>query len=354
MSYFRPNIDRLTGYQPGKQPTTNDFIKLNTNENPYPPPPAVMEALRTAVDERLRLYPSPMAEDLRRAAARAYGFPPEMVLVANGSDDVLTMILRSFVGPNDRVVYPYPSYVLYETLTGIQDGVLTPVDFNEDYSLPDGVVVPDAKVTFVANPNSPSGTVVSAQRLSALAQNIDGVLVVDEAYVDFAEDNCLHLARGHENVIVLRSFSKSFSLAGIRLGLAFASPELINGLIKVKDSYNVNRLSVAAGVAALENIAAMHENAARIKRTRERLSTELRRLGFYVYPSQSNFVLARWRNAPEAKQLQSELEARRILVRYFDQRRLDDCLRISIGTEREVGELLRHLRQLVQKAPSQD
>ena len=347
MSYFRPNIDRLAGYQPGKQPTTRDFIKLNTNENPYPPPPEVIEAVREAVGHTLRLYPNPMAEDVRQAAARAYDIPSDMVLVGNGSDDLLTMILRSFVGPNDLVAYPYPTYVLYETLTGIQDGLPTPIDFNEDYSLADGMAVPGAKVTFVANPNSPSGTVVSAQTLSALAKDTEGVLVIDEAYVDFADQHCLHLAKQHGNVIVLRSFSKSFSLAGIRLGLAFASPELVNGLTKVKDSYNVNRLSAAAGVAALEHQTAMLENAERIKRTRARLASELQALGFYVYPSQSNFVLARWTSALEAARFQRELEARRILVRYFAQRRLDDCLRISIGTDDEIDALLGRLRELI-------
>ena len=351
MSYFRSNIDRIEGYKPGKQPATSDFIKLNTNENPYPPPPAVVDAIRTAADDSLRRYPKPMSDDLRAAAARVYGLPVDMILVGNGSDDLLTMILRSFVGPGDPVVFPYPTYVLYETLAQIQDGEPTPIDFRDDYSLPPHIAVPGAKVTFVANPNSPSGTMTPRSRLDALAGEIDGVLVIDEAYVDFADFHCLDLAKRHDNVIVLRSFSKSFSLAGVRLGLGFASPELVAGLTKVKDSYNVNRISIAAGVAALDHVDCMHSNVERIRRTRGRLVRELEALGFCVYPSQSNFVLARCRSASEAQRLQSELEARNILVRYFNQRRLDDCLRISIGTDEEIDTLLRHLHELAAAQP---
>ena len=354
MSYFRPNIDRLEGYKPGKQPSTTDVTKLNTNENPYPPPPAVLDAIESVLDairsapgERLRLYPDPMAHDVRDAAARAYGVDADMVLVGNGSDDLLTMIMRSFVGPGEKVVYPYPTYVLYETLTGIQDGTPTPVDFREDYSLSDDTAVPGAKVTFIPNPNSPSGTMISHDRLDALATEVSGVLVIDEAYADFADFNCLDLISRHDNVVVLRSFSKAFSLAGVRLGMGFACKKLIDGLIKVKDSYNVNRFSIAAGAAALANINVMRENAERIKRTRARLTDELTQLGFFVYPSQSNFVLARTASRDQAQHIQRELEARNILIRYFDQPRLDDCLRISVGTDEEIHELLRHLRELI-------
>ena len=354
MSYFRPNIDRLEGYKPGKQPSTTDFVKLNTNENPYPPPQPVLDAVQSVLDatrsqagERLRLYPDPMAHDVRAAAARVYGVEPDMVLVGNGSDDLLTMIMRSFVGPAEKVVYPYPTYVLYETLAGIQDGAPTPVDFHEDYSLSDDIVVPDAKVTFIPNPNSPSGTMVAHERLDALASEIDGVLVIDEAYVDFADFHCLDLVTRHDNVIVLRSFSKAFSLAGVRLGMGFACKDLIDGLIKVKDSYNVNRFSIAAGAAALAHADVMRENAERIKCTRARLTDELGRLGFFVYPSQSNFVLARTDSRDQAQHMQRELEARKILVRYFDQPRLDDCLRITVGMDEEIDALLSQLRELI-------
>jgi len=354
MSYFRPNIDRLEGYKPGKQPNTTDVIKLNTNENPYPPPKPVLDAIQAVLDgirshdgARLRLYPDPMAHDVREAAARAYGVDPNMVLVGNGSDDLLTMIMRSFVGPGEQVVYPYPTYVLYETLAGIQDGTPTPVGFHEDYSLSDDILVPGAKVTFIPNPNSPSGTMVPHERLDALAGEVDGVLVIDEAYADFADFNCLDLITEHDNVIVLRSFSKAFSLAGVRLGMGFACTDLIDGLIKVKDSYNVNRFSIAAGAAALAHIDVMRENAERIKCTRARLTDELCRFGFFVYPSQSNFVLARTESRDQAQRIQRELEARDILIRYFDQPRLDDCLRVSIGTDEEIDEFLKQLRELI-------
>ncbi len=347
MPYFRPNIERLEGYQPGKQPAAADFIKLNTNENPYPPAPAVQEAIRREIGEALRRYPNPMADPLREAAATAYGVPVESILAGNGSDDLLTMILRSFVDPGDRVAFPYPTYTLYETLTRIQDGEPAAIDFNPDYSLPSGLAAARAKVTFVSNPNSPSGTMAPKEELDALAKELEGILVIDEAYADFAEFHCLDLALKHPNVIVLRSFSKSFSLAGMRLGLAFAAPQLIEGLTKVKDSYNVNRLSIAAGAAALAHIDEMRRNASRIKATRARLTEELTKLGFYVFPSQANFVLARAGDAAQARRLQQQLEARRILVRYFDLPRVDDCLRITVGTDAEIDALLAALRELL-------
>ncbi len=347
MSYFRPNIDRLEGYQPGKQPTTTDFIKLNTNENPYPPPPAVQDAIHREVGEALRRYPNPMSQGVRQVAAQVFGLAPDMILVGNGSDDLLTMIMRSFVDPGDKVVWPYPTYTLYDTLTRIQDGAPTPVAFEDDYSLPDEIAVPGAKVTLISNPNSPSGTMTPKERLDALAGEIDGVLVIDEAYGDFADFNCLDLAKHHDNVIVLRSFSKSFSLAGVRLGLAFAAPEIIDGLAKVKDSYNVNQLTIAAGAAALENIDAMHANVERIKATRARLTSELSKLGLFVFPSQSNFVLARCKSVEQASRLQRQLEDRKILVRYFSHPRVDDCLRITVGADAEIDALLAALRELI-------
>ncbi len=347
MSYFRDNIERMSGYTPGEQPKDGVYIKLNTNENPYPPSPKVLNAIKEAVNENLRLYPDPIATAARMKVAEILGTKTERVMAGNGSDDLLSIIIRSFAGAGDKVVFPYPSYMLYKTLAELQDGNACAIDFTEDYSLPPDFIVQGAKVTFIANPNSPSGTMISSREISRIASRIDGVLVVDEAYADFADDNCLSLVEQHSNVLILRTLSKSYSLAGIRLGFCIAQESLIQGLMKVKDSYNVDRLSITAVVAALDDQKSMKLHVEKIKETRDYLTKSLQDLGFFVYPSQTNFVLARCMKGVSAHTLYQTLKSRKILVRYFNLRRLDDCLRITIGTREEIDILLKRLKELV-------
>ena len=344
MSYFRPNIERMSPYTPGEQPQAAGFIKLNTNELPYPTPAPVLKAIRAAVNADLRLYPDPAATRLREKIAEVYDTRPSRVLVGNGSDDLLTIIVRSFVGQRGIVAYPTPTYSLYPTLAAIEGTRTRAVPFPPDFSLPPKLSRGKAAVTFVANPNSPTGTVVSPKDLARLARAVSGVLVIDEAYVDFADDNCLRLVKRHPNVIVLRTFSKSFGLCGIRLGFAVAREGLITGMSKVKDSYNVNRLALVAGVAALDNIAAMRANAERIRKTRARLTKVLESFGWRVYPSQSNFLFARVRPNQSAHEVFGGLKARKILVRFFDTPGLEDGLRITIGTDREIHALIKALK----------
>jgi len=348
MRYFRPNIEEMEGYVPGKQPRTAGYIKLNTNENPYPPSPRVLAAIRDCATDALRLYPDPLATEVREKASEVYGVPPDCIICGNGGDELLTMIFRAFVGEGDRVLLPYPTYVLYETLTKIQDGKVIYRDFNPDYSLPEDFFDIPAKLVIISNPNSPSGTVLDEEVLRRLAGSVKGILLIDEAYVDFAERDCLRLSMEFENVIVLRSFSKSFSLAGVRIGLAFANEEIIGGLRKVKDSYNVSRIWIAAARAALEDIAYMRENAERIKENRRYLTEKLQALGAHVFPSQSNFVLARFEEPVSAKALYEELERRKILVRYFEMRRLEDCLRITVGTREEIDALISAMEEITE------
>jgi len=342
---FRRNIARMEGYVPGEQPREPGFIKLNTNENPYPPSPKVREAILAEADDRMRLYPDPDATALRRQAARVYGFDPSWIIAGNGSDDLLAMVAKAFLGEKDALACPSPTYTLYDTLVRIQGARILRVPYPADYSLPRSLPGRKARVTVVANPNSPSGTAVPLEVLSSLADAVSGVLVIDEAYVDFADDTALSLARERENVIVLRTFSKSFSLAGMRIGLGFAHPGIIEGLNKVKDSYNMSRLSIAAGTAALSDIAWMERNAARIRKTRETLSLALPSAGYAPYPSRSNFVLARRIRGGSARGTYEALKRRKILVRYFDTPRLADCLRITVGTDREVEALLEAMRK---------
>ncbi|MDR4509269.1 MAG: histidinol-phosphate transaminase [Candidatus Brocadiaceae bacterium] len=347
MSYFRKHIENMEGYIPGEQPKEGVYVKLNTNENPYPPSSITIDAIKDAVNGSLRLYPDPVATAVRMKVAEILGTKADRILVGNGSDDILTIVVRSFAGPGDKIVYPYPSYMLYETLTKLQDGIPCVIDFKEDYSLPDGFVVRGAKITFIANPNSPSGTMISPDEISSIASRVDGVLVVDEAYADFADANCLELVKQHSNVLILRTLSKSYSLAGIRLGFGIAHESLIQGMMKVKDSYNVDRLSISAAVAALNDQEGMRDHVRKIKATRHYLIESLQELGFFVFPSQTNFVLARCRRDVSAYTLYSQLKSRKVLVRYFNLRRLDDCLRITIGTREEIDVLLSHLKELL-------
>jgi histidinol-phosphate aminotransferase len=341
-SHFRANIASLAGYVPGEQPQNDGIIKLNTNENPYPPSPRVYAAIRSAIRSSLRLYPEPQSDSLRAVAAAVYGVKPANIIAGNGSDELLSMVLRCFVGPGDRVAFPVPTYSLYDTLVEIQDGVRAAVDYPADFALPDTLARQNAALTFLCNPNAPSGTLVDLPQVEQLARSIAGVLVVDEAYVDFAESegsSALPLIRRLSNLIVLRSFSKSFSLAGLRIGLAFASEEIIAGMMKVKDSYNLNRLSLAAACAALQDLPWMTRNARRIQRSRKKLTSALKRMGYQVYPSHANFVLAR-RTGQNLKSVYQELKQRKILVRYFDVPGLQDCLRITIGSPKEISALV--------------
>ena len=348
LPYFRTNIAAMAGYVPGEQPRDDGTIKLNTNENPYPPSPSVLAALRKATNRSLRLYPEPLGDSLRSVAAAVYGVKPENIIAGNGSDELLSILTRCFVAPNDRVAFSTPTYSLYDTLIAIQQGERVTIDYPPDYSLPEALAAQNAALTFLCNPNSPSGTLVSLKEIEKLARSVSGVLVVDEAYVDFAESegaSSLPLIRAYPNLVVLRSFSKAFSLAGMRIGLGFASEEIIFGMMKVKDSYNLDRLSMVAATAALQDMPWMARNVRRIQRSRKSLTAGLKKMGYHVYPSQANFVMAQKRGR-SLKEVYEALKQKQILVRYFDIPRLQDCLRITVGTRQEIKSLLQEMRSI--------
>lgn len=360
MTRFRPIVSRITGYVPGEQPQDGGWIKLNTNENPYPPSPRVREAIAAAARGRLNVYPDPLATPLREAIGRAYGVDPDWVLPGNGSDEVLTIIMRTFVEPGEIVALPYPSYVLYETLADLQGARSRRITLNPDWSwnIPAASrPLRNCRVLFVPNPNSPSGTLWPRDVLEHLLPP-HGVLVIDQAYADFcdAPAGLPMLDSSHrKRVILTRTLSKSYSLAGIRCGFAIADPDLIAGMRKVKDSYNCNALTIAAAIAALEDGQWMQANARRIGATRLRLRGALLRLGFDVPDSQANFV---WATHPHhaARRLYEALKQRRILVRYM---RFPGALtpqggcgtleglRITIGTDDQIDALLAALSELV-------
>jgi histidinol-phosphate aminotransferase len=341
MSYLRPVIDQLNAYEPGEQPPlSSDVIKLNTNENPYLPSNTAMKALKMVDPDRLRRYPQPLADEFRQSAARVLKVDPEWILVGNGSDDLLTMLFRSMADTERSVAYPVPTYVLYRTLAEIQGAPVVEVPFDDDYTLPvDTLARAGASLTLVANPNSPSGTRAPNTALAELAARVPGVLAIDEAYVAFAAETALALVQRFPNVIILRTLSKSHSLAGLRLGFAIAQPALLDGLAKVKDSYNVDVVAALVGAAAILDTEHTLATVERIRRSRARLSAALGALGFRVWPSEANFLLIRPADG-NAKGLYGFLKTNGILVRYFQTPPLNDKLRITVGTDRQNDRLI--------------
>jgi histidinol-phosphate aminotransferase len=348
MPMIRPNIRAMDGYTPGEQPRDGAFIKLNTNENPYPPSPKVFAAIREALTgDRLRKYPDPTGLAFRQAAGRVLGVDPDGILIGNGSDDILTILTRTFVPEGGLIVSPTPSYLLYRTLADIQGARFQTVSYTADWQLPDPWPVRGANLTFVANPNSPSGTVVPLAELERLAEEAGGPLVIDEAYVDFAEANALPLLRRHKNVIITRTLSKSYALAGIRFGFAIADPALVRELVKVKDSYNCDVLSLAAATAAIEDQEYLRETCGRILVTRLRLTAGLTDLGFAVTPSQANFVWCRRSDRP-VRPIYEHLKRGNILIRHMNYPGHGDGLRVSVGRSNELAGLLSELHRQVE------
>jgi len=346
---FREAIEQMAPYTPGEQPRPGQrLIKLNTNENPYPPSPRVQAAIVKAAGTSLRLYPPPRADELVAAAARLYGISREMILAGNGSDELLAMLFRAALARGDKVAYALPTYSLYDTLAAIQEARIAAVPLGPGFAQPLAALAAErAVLTIVCNPNSPCGSPAAPAQLDNLAATLNGrLLAIDEAYVDFAACHALSLIKRHPNVIVLRSFSKSFSLAGMRLGLCFAQPPLIEQLLKVKDSYNLSRLALSAGAAALADIGWMHRNVERIKRVRAMTEKRLRLMGFEVPPSQANFVLARI-EGHDMSTVAAGLRRRGILVRHFPQSVFRDALRISIGTPSQMDALFKVLEPLI-------
>lgn len=348
MTFFRDNIDAMTPYVPGEQPAPGErVVKLNQNENPYPPSPAAVEVLRQFDAGALRLYPDPVACEFCRTAGEVLGVPPERILVGDGSDDIIIMIARACLGKGRSVVYPTPTFPYYFTQAQIEDAEVVAVPSGEEFSVPiDALAKAGGTVTFVANPGSPTGVAPTTDQLDYLAGRLDGLLVIDEAYVDFAEEDALELAGRHANVIVLRTLSKGYSLAGLRLGFGIADPGLLEGLLKTKAIYNVGALPAAVGAAAIADQDYHNQCVAKIVASRAELMAGLVDLGFEVVPSQANFLLVRPPTG-NAKVVYEALKARGILVRYFKKPRLDDKLRITVGTDEANAALLEALKDLL-------
>jgi histidinol-phosphate aminotransferase len=375
-SLIRPLVHALHAYVPGEQPEIKGLIKLNTNENPYPPSPRVLRTVRAAVDGRLRLYPNQTAERLREKLAKLHRCKPENIFVGNGSDEALALAVKCFVEPSREsraqspksrrskvtVQYFTPSYSLYPVLADMHGASKHAVPLNADFSLPTLAELKrlagrpkggtpngwdfDAALTLVTTPNAPSGRGYSTRELEKLCTAQRGVVVLDEAYVDFADENALKLALKYSHVLVARTFSKAYSLCFQRVGYFVGHQEVISALQKIRDSYNVNGLGQIAAEATLDNLDYYRANFKKIIGTREWLSRELTKLGFRVLPSQTNFILVR---PPlfSAKDWLQKLREKKILVRWFSAPEVRDYLRITIGTSAEAGALVKAARAIL-------
>jgi histidinol-phosphate aminotransferase len=332
----------MSGYTPGEQPRPGDrVIKLNTNENPYPPSPRVFEAIQSVTADALRRYPQPMADDFRRVAAGVHGVSPDQILAGNGSDDILQIALRTYCGASDVLASPEPTYSLYPVLAELADVRFTTVPWAAGWLLPVAALLAlQPRAIFFANPNAPSGTWVTPDAVSALAARTDALVLVDEAYADFAGASCLDLLARHENVLITRTLSKGYGLAGLRFGYAIGHAAVIEQMAKVKDSYNCDAIAIAAACAALEDQPYAQAQWTRVTAERDRVSRELARRGFSVIPSRANFVLATTPGASPAGPIYEGLKSRGVLVRFFDKPGLRDKLRITIGTPDENALML--------------
>lgn len=343
LDFIRSAVRAMAGYTPGEQPQDQSFIKLNTNENPYPPSPRVVAALKDAITgDRLRKYPDPSGRTFRATAGRVLGVDPEAILIGNGSDEILTLLVRAMVPEGGRMVAPTPSYLLYASLAAIQGAQLVHVPFTPDWRLDPAAVPSGTNLTIVPNPNSPSGTLIAPERLAAWPTP----LVMDEAYVDFASTHGLRQLGSSPRLIITRSLSKSYSLAGMRFGFALGDPAVIRELYKIKDSYNCDALSLVAATAALEDQEYLRETRERIWATRRRMEAALTYLGFHVTPSEANFVWCQWPGRL-LQPIYTALKERRILVRWMKYADYGEGLRISVGTDAEVETLLAELGRLI-------
>ena len=360
----RPLVRKLHAYVPGEQPKVKGLIKLNTNENPYPPSPKVLSAMQAAIDGRMRLYPNPSAQLLREQLAALHQCSPDQIIIGNGSDELLALGVRAFVEPaangdsassepsKSRVQYFGPSYSLYPVLAETHGATPYSVPLLEDFGLPSVSQLRRGKrwdfqaaLTFITTPNAPSGRGYATRELEVLCSAMKGVVVLDEAYVDFADENALELCLKYPHVIISRTFSKAYSLCFQRIGYWIGHPELISALHRIRDSYNVNGLAQIAASATLKNLSYYQRNFRRVTESRSRVAEALTGLGWTVLPSQTNFILAR-PPGPPARQWLEDLRQKKILVRWFASPNLESFLRITIGSESEMDTLLKTIRGL--------
>ena len=335
---IRKSVAQMKAYVPGEQASGPDLVKLNTNENPYPPSPRIAEFLSTVSIDRLRLYPDPVCSELRRELGNLHGCGPEQIFVGNGSDEVLALSLRAFVERDGTVGFFDPSYSLYPVLAAIEELSTRPVLLREDYqwSMPEDY---NSSIFLLTNPNAPTSLTFPGKRIKAFCERTAGVVVTDEAYGDFCGEKNVALALCLDNVLVVRTLSKSYALAGIRLGYAVGPPELIQALYKIKDSYNVSWMTQKIARIAIQDQDYLQTILKKIIVTRSRISRALTEKGFEVFPSSTNFLWIRPRGN-SAKSIFEGLREQKILVRHFPGPRTEAFLRVTVGTDEQMDQFL--------------
>jgi len=344
-SVIRRALQGFQAYTPGEQPPDGEgWVKLNTNESPLPPSPKVIEAIKAAANDALRLYPSPTAAPARQAIAHHFGVDAAQVAVGNGGDELIELCFRAFAGAGDRVAYPTPTYPLLDPLCRIHEAIASTHPTELFGELPPSLGPDPAPLKFIVNPNSPTGALFGQEAIEAAVAASSGVVVIDEAYVDFAPRSCLPLLERFDNVLLLRTFSKSYGLAGLRIGFALGPREVIEALDSVKDSYNVDRLAIAAAVAAIEDDGHHRNLVEEVVRNRGELAAKLTGLGFEVVPSATNFVFTR--PPKPAAEVVAGLRERKILVRHYDREPIAGWIRITVGTREQQEALLEALKAL--------
>ncbi|TME20222.1 MAG: histidinol-phosphate transaminase [Chloroflexi bacterium] len=345
-SLVRKALEGFQPYVPGEQPPDGEgWIKLNTNESPVPPSPKVLSAIKDAATDALRLYPSPTAAPAREAIALRFGLDPLQVAVGNGGDELIELCFRAFAGAGDTVAYPTPTYPLLEPLCRIHEARPSTHPTEEFSELPPSLAADPAPLKFIVNPNSPSGALFDQDAVEGAVAASSGVVVIDEAYVDFAPHSCLPLLERYDNVLLLRTFSKSYGLAGLRIGFALGPREVIETLSSVKDSYNVDRLAIVAAVAAINDEEHHRKLVDAVVHNRGELGAALAGMGFDVVPSATNFVFAR--PPKPAAGIVGALRERRILVRHYDREPIAGWIRITVGTRDQHDKLLKALKEVL-------
>lgn len=349
MKYWNSNLKKAEAYTPGEQPDKNeDFIKLNTNESPFPPSGDAVEAIKKACNSTLRLYPGPTSESLRRTFAEQNGLSVNNVFAANGSDEIFTLIFRGFIESGEKAAFAYPSYSLYSTMADVNGVDYETIELEDDFSFNLQMFLKDKyKLVIIANPNNPTGTYCSTDEISSFLDKFKGLLVVDEAYIDFYGGSSIAMVKEYDNLIVTRSFSKSYSLAGLRVGIAAAHRDIIEGFMKIKDSYNLDRLAIAGATAALIDEKTFRYNMTQIVNNKEYLEERLESLGFSIIPSRANFILVKHPDI-SAVELYRKLKENGILVRFFDRKRVSEYIRITIGSMMEIKTLCSAIETILQ------
>jgi histidinol-phosphate aminotransferase len=345
--YLRSCVESNPGYVPGEQPRPGEMVKLNTNENPYPPSPRISEVYRNLDIGSLRMYPDPLCSQLRKTAARVWGVSDDMLVLGNGSDESLAMIMHACIELGDSVVFAEPTYSYYETITRLFGGKMVKVPCGPDFMPPENLAELRGKITFIASPNPPIGSFVSDQYIAEVCQGLmgKGVVVVDEAYTDFAGHSAIPLLKQYENMIVVRTLSKSYSLAGLRLGFAIGNPLIMEGIAKVRDPLNIDDVAQNVACIALDDQQHLKDNLEKVISERTRMREELMKRGFSVPESYGNFLFAAHHALPGIELLQ-RLRERKILVRHFKHQCISHGVRITIGTPEENNLLLQAIADI--------